>query len=50
MSLSLNADAAAQPFDLDIELIEQDGIAEQVNLTDDGCNPTCPESCTSAAN
>ncbi|MFF5265287.1 FxLD family lanthipeptide [Actinomadura viridis] len=49
MSLSFAADTTA-PFDLDVEVIEQAGIAEQVNLTDDGCNPSCPESCTSAAN
>ncbi|MGH3925677.1 MAG: FxLD family lanthipeptide [Pseudonocardiaceae bacterium] len=50
MSPSLTADTAIHQFDLRVELTEQFGIAEQVNLTDDGCNPTCPESCTSAAN
>lgn len=47
---SLTADTAIQQFDLRVELIEQFGIAEQVNLTDDGCNPTCADSCTSAVN
>jgi len=32
MSPSLTADTAIQQFDLRVELIEQSGIAEQVNL------------------
>ncbi|MBW1604622.1 FxLD family lanthipeptide [Streptomyces sp. JJ66] len=33
-------------FDLDISILESgDGSAVLVNLTDDGCSPTCEGSC-----
>lgn len=34
------------PFDLDISVLESgDGSAVLINLTDDGCKPTCMGSC-----
>ncbi|MFM9371892.1 FxLD family lanthipeptide [Streptomyces sp. Da 82-17] len=36
----------ADPFDLDISVLESaDGSAAVINLTDDGCRPTCKGSC-----
>ncbi|MFE0765340.1 FxLD family lanthipeptide [Streptomyces smyrnaeus] len=38
--------AAADPFDLDISVLESgDGSAALINLTDDGCKPSCKGSC-----
>jgi FxLD family lantipeptide len=36
---------AEEPFDLDIKVLEGGGTASLIRLTDDGCNPSCPESC-----
>ncbi|MGC5042478.1 FxLD family lanthipeptide [Streptomyces albidoflavus] len=34
------------PFDLDISVLESgDGSAALINLTDDGCKPSCNGSC-----
>ena len=34
------------PFDLDVSVLESgDRSAALINLTDDGCNSSCPESC-----
>jgi FxLD family lantipeptide len=34
------------PFDLDVEVLEVGGgSVTPILLTDDGCNPSCPESC-----
>ncbi|MFF7543321.1 FxLD family lanthipeptide [Streptomyces canus] len=34
------------PFDLDVSVLESgDGSAVLINLTDDGCKPTCKGSC-----
>ena len=38
--------ASDDPFDLDISVLESgDGSAVLINLTDDGCKPTCKGSC-----
>jgi FxLD family lantipeptide len=50
MTPTPTAGPAASPFDLDITLVEQTSIAEQLDLTDDGCGTTCPKACGSAAN
>ncbi|MFD5659535.1 FxLD family lanthipeptide [Streptomyces hirsutus] len=43
---SPNATADGDPFDLDISIVESgDGSASLINLTDDGCKPTCKGSC-----
>ncbi|MEU2725707.1 FxLD family lanthipeptide [Streptomyces smyrnaeus] len=40
------ASAAADPFDLDISALGSgDGAAALINLTDDGCKPSCKGSC-----
>lgn len=37
---------ADDPFDLDVEVLEMGGGAVPlIVLTDDGCKPSCPESC-----
>ncbi|MFJ2111647.1 FxLD family lanthipeptide [Streptomyces sp. NPDC087850] len=34
------------PFDLDVDVLEVGGgSVTPILLTDDGCNPSCPESC-----
>ncbi|MGW0822528.1 FxLD family lanthipeptide [Streptomyces sp. NPDC002845] len=34
------------PFDLDIDVLELGGgTVPLITLTDDGCNPSCPDSC-----
>lgn len=36
----------SDPFDLDITILEAgDGVGSLINLTDDGCKSSCPESC-----
>lgn len=36
----------ADPFDLDISVLESgDGSSALINLTDDGCKPSCAGSC-----
>ncbi|MGW4076080.1 FxLD family lanthipeptide [Streptomyces asiaticus] len=38
--------AAQDPFDLDVDVLELDGgTVPLITLTDDGCNPSCPDSC-----
>jgi FxLD family lantipeptide len=37
--------AEADPFDLDIRIIESGDAAVLINLTDDGCGSTCPKAC-----
>ncbi|GHC77009.1 FxLD family lanthipeptide [Streptomyces flavofungini] len=40
------ATAGGDEFDLDISVLESgDGSASLINLTDDGCKPTCKGSC-----
>ncbi|MFJ2247479.1 FxLD family lanthipeptide [Streptomyces sp. NPDC094461] len=40
------AAAATDPFDLDISVLEaSDGSGVLINLTDDGCKPSCQGSC-----
>lgn len=40
------ATAELDAFDLDISVLESgDAAATLINLTDDGCNPSCPDSC-----
>lgn len=37
---------AEDPFDLDVNVLEVGaGTVPLIMLTDDGCNPSCPESC-----
>jgi FxLD family lantipeptide len=44
------ADAEADPFDLDIRIIESgDDVASLINLTDNGCGSTCPRACNTNA-
>ena len=44
--MSLAAVGGGDPFDLDISVLESgDGSAVLINLTDDGCKPTCDGSC-----
>ncbi|WP_328580439.1 FxLD family lanthipeptide [Streptomyces sp. NBC_00370] len=41
-----NAMADGDAFDLDISVLESgDGSATVINLTDDGCKPSCQGSC-----
>ncbi|MFJ3824953.1 FxLD family lanthipeptide [Streptomyces nodosus] len=41
-----NATADGDAFDLDISVLESgDGSASVINLTDDGCKPSCNGSC-----
>lgn len=36
----------ADPFDLDVDVLERSGgNVPLIVLTDDGCKPSCPESC-----
>ncbi|MEU1015350.1 FxLD family lanthipeptide [Streptomyces sp. NPDC005898] len=38
--------AGSDAFDLDISVLESgDGSASLINLTDDGCKPSCQGSC-----
>ncbi|MFF2652657.1 FxLD family lanthipeptide [Streptomyces sp. NPDC058045] len=40
------ATADGDAFDLDVSVLESgDGSASLINLTDDGCRPSCHESC-----
>ncbi|CAL9639185.1 FxLD family lanthipeptide [Streptomyces sp. enrichment culture] len=40
------ATAGSDAFDLDISVLESgDGSATVINLTDDGCKPSCQGSC-----
>ncbi|WP_442737934.1 FxLD family lanthipeptide [Streptomyces pseudogriseolus] len=40
------ATANADAFDLDVSVLESgDGSATVINLTDDGCKPSCQGSC-----
>jgi FxLD family lantipeptide len=42
--------SSESPFALDIRLIENsDSLAQLINLTDDGCGSSCPNSCTTSA-
>jgi FxLD family lantipeptide len=42
----INETAHAEPFDLDIRVIEfGDAAVPLINLTDDGCGSTCPRAC-----
>lgn len=44
-----NATADSDAFDLDISVLESgDGSALVINLTDDGCKPSCKGSCATA--
>lgn len=44
------SDENGNPFDLNVSVLEAgDGTAAFINLTDDGCKPTCDGSCASAA-
>lgn len=41
-----NAAVGGDAFDLDISVLESgDGSASLINLTDDGCKPSCQGSC-----
>ncbi|BDM67514.1 FxLD family lantipeptide [Streptomyces nigrescens] len=41
-----SATAGGDAFDLDISVLESgDGSASLINLTDDGCKPSCNGSC-----
>ncbi|MFI8174054.1 FxLD family lanthipeptide [Streptomyces microflavus] len=41
-----NATVDGDAFDLDISVLESgDGSAPVINLTDDGCKPSCKGSC-----
>ncbi|MCX2969410.1 MULTISPECIES: FxLD family lanthipeptide [Streptomyces] len=43
---SPNATADGDAFDLDISILESgDGSSSVINLTDDGCKPSCQGSC-----
>ncbi len=43
---SPTAVGGGDPFDLDVSVLESgDGSAVLINLTDDGCKPTCDGSC-----
>ncbi|WP_075926980.1 FxLD family lanthipeptide [Nocardiopsis sp. CNR-923] len=40
--------ASSSPFTLDIRLIETSDTTPLINLTDDGCGTSCPDTCVTS--